>query len=229
MRQLLKIMTLVIATVAAPATTWAETAIAGKVGTTGVGLEVSHGLSPHWVLRGGVASFEGSQTFDTDTLDYDGDLELLQASLLFDWHPGGGAFRLSAGAVWNDNRLAGEASLAAVAADVFGIDPEILGLFDLGVVRAEVTTDPIGPYLGLGWGDVLGGAGSRLRFSFDLGVVYHGSPTAAVVVDSPALDLVPEVRPLLDAFLEQEVRELEADVEKYRYFPVLSLGLSYRF
>lgn len=199
-----------------------------KAGTTGLGLELSTSLSPRVVLRGGVAAFERSQTFDTD-IEYDGDLELLQGNLLLDLHPTGGAFRITAGAVWNDNALTGEATVAQVAEDVFGIDPALLAPFDLGVVRAEVTTDSFGPYLGFGWGDSLGGAGSKVRFSFDVGVIYHGEPTAEATVDSRILDEFPELRPAVDAFLEEEVRQLEEDAEDYTYYPVVSLGLSYRF
>jgi len=212
-----------------PASAWGDTAIGGKAGTVGFGLEISTSLSSSVVLRGGVAAFERSQTFDTSSIDYDGDLELLQASLLFDWHPGGGAFRLTVGAVGNENSLVGTASLAQVAEEEFGVDPEILALLDLGVVRAEVEIEPIGPYVGFGWGDALGGSGSRLRFSFDLGVIYQGSPTATAEVDSAVLDAFPDFRPIVEAFLEQEVRELEEDAEDYEYYPVVTLGLSYRF
>jgi hypothetical protein len=219
---------------ALPAAAAARTAAGARAGTTGLGVEVARDLGSALRARVAVAAWNEEREVAVSGVRYDGELELRNALALLDWHPGGRSFRLTAGAAWNRNRVVGTAPLAEVFADELadlerrGID--LRGL-DLGRARGEATTASLGPYLGFGWGaGGRGNSGSGLGVSIDLGVFYHGRPSAELRPEtSLPIGLVPGARAALDELIDREEREIEDEIEGYRLFPVLSLGLSYRF
>lgn len=188
-------------------------ALGAKLGTTGLGLEGTVGLRDHLNLRGGVYGLDYSRELEEDGIEYDGDLELRSAALLADWHPFGGGFRVSAGGYYNGNEFSGSAE----------------GSLDIGNntydarLDATVDWDGFAPYLGVGYGNAVAGGG--WSFAFDLGVMFTGSPS---------VDLDGQVNnaALQDQFeddLRREEAQLEDDVEDIEYYPVLNLGLAYRF
>lgn len=68
----------------------------------------------------------------------------------------------------------------------------------------------------MGWG---GGAGSGWSFFADLGVLFQGEPE----VSYRATGAVAQVD------IEREKRQIEDDLDEYKLFPVLSVGVAYRF
>ena len=212
---------------AAPAAA-ADFAVGLRAGTAGYGPELSVGLSRQVVTRlaGGFLGYD--TTYDETGVRYDGELELRNALLTLDWHPGGGGFRVSVGGAWNDNQLVVTAPLRELVREE---RPEILPLLpagDLGRAHGTAAGDSFAPYAGLGWGTPSGDGG--WGFSFDVGAMYHGEPEVDLRADlAPGLTLPPLGRQALDLLAAQEAAELEAELADYRYLPVLALGLTYRF
>jgi hypothetical protein len=205
----------------------AEVAIGVKAGTLGLGAELALDLGPRWVARGAVASYNQGLTYSTSDIEYDGDLELKDASLLLDFYPAQGGFRLTAGAVWNDHRLQGRAPLRDLLRQPGGLPPGSLIPVNLGTLRAEATVDPLGPYLGIGFGRAT--RGGRFGVALDLGVVYQGDPQVELRAESAVLDQFPELQAIVAALLVREQMELEREVADYDYYPVVSFTVSYRF
>jgi hypothetical protein len=85
------------------------------------------------------------------------------------------------------------------------------------------------PYVGLGWGNPVNHA-HRLTFLFDVGVIYGGTPSVALnVTCGPA---APQGTPLctrLQQDAQGERRDLEDNVDLARWYPVVNIGLAYRF
>lgn len=188
-------------------------ALGAKVGTTGLGLEATWRATDSVNLRAGYYAFDYSTDLDEEGIEYDGDLRLRNAAFFADWHPFRGSFRLSAGGVQSGNEFRGSAD----------------GDLDVGdntyaaVVDAKVGWSGFAPYLGLGFGNAVGGG--RLSFSFDLGVMFTGSPDVRLdgTVNDPALE---------NAFrqdLERERANLADELKDAKYYPVVSLGLAWRF
>ncbi len=199
-----------------------------KVGTPGIGLDVTFGLGEKVNAR--LSGNYFSYTYDD--FEFDGDdeaeidevvdtleatLDLMSVGALLDWHPWGGAFRLSLGAFYNGN----EGSLEATAGDTIEIDGEE---YEVERLDGSVEFDAFAPYVGIGWGNAAQ-TNSRWHFACDLGVLLQGS--ADISVKATATD--PFLQAALNAGLENEVQELEDDVESYTLFPVLTLGLGYTF
>ena len=188
-----------------------------KVGTLGAGGDVTIGANDYLGMRLGGSGFgwKGSRAVDEGTVH--GDLELLAYSALLDVHPFGGGFRISGGGMLNKNKVRLQADLdKSVTLD--GRD------FTLSDLQGEVTFAKWAPYLGIGYGNAVGADG-RWHFACDFGVMYQGSPkvTASATASDPAL------QPVVDEALDNESANIQDDANAYKYYPVISLGISYRF
>ncbi|HEX2164851.1 MAG TPA: hypothetical protein VHM02_12960, partial [Thermoanaerobaculia bacterium] len=160
--------------------------------------------------------------FDSERVTYEGEAELASALATVDLHPFAGGFRLSLGALVNDNTLSGEAPIRDLLLDEgIAVPPGIA----LGELVAEATVEPVAPYAGIGWGSAPGGGGWSL--SLDLGAAWHGEPEVDLEVQGPLAGLAG--RPEVVQAIAEEERELEAELEDYSLFPVVALSLSYRF
>jgi len=212
-----------------------EVGVSAKVGTLGVGGDLSVGLSSSVNARLAVNWFgfeyddfdlsdddedEAGDEEDEDEADIDkltASLDLLTIGLLCDWHPWGSGIRLTAGAFLNNNKL----SLSAVPGDTISLNDAD---YEVQSLDGEVSFDKFSPYVGIGWGNAVDLAG-RWSFSFDLGLMYHGEPS----VDLSATALDPTLQDTLNADLDVEQAELEEDVKAFVVYPVLAMGVSYRF
>ena len=207
----------------------AQVAITGKAGTLGLGAEVTLGLFPQIDGRVGVNAFTYSDRRAASRIEYDADARLRTATALLDWHPGGHAFRLTGGLVWNDNRVDGRSI------------PSPAGTYDIAGVQVPVSVvqrldaradfDPVVPYAGIGWGNPVTST-RRAGVAIDLGVIFQGKArvhlTPVIPPGSPILT-TPGAREALNLLIQQEERDVEKEAAGYEYYPVVSLGVWYRF
>ena len=207
-------------------------AAAARGASTGIGPELSLGLAATTRVRLALGAHYRERDVTASGVDYEGDLELRSALALLDWHPGGGGFRLSVGLSWNDNVLHATAPLAELFADDLddlarrGLD--VRGQ-DLGRARGETRTEQLGPFLGVGWGSSPR-AGRGVFVTLDIGAHYHGRPESELRAETTLpIDAFPAARQLLDQLIAREEAELDAEIEDYRIFPVVALGVGYRF
>jgi len=192
-----------------------------KAGSLGAGLDLTVGLVPMLNVRAGVQGYSYSRTFNEQGIPYDGKAELRSGWLLLDFHPGGKGMRVSVGGVYSKNKLTGTSPTTGTVT-VNGVAyPVAL----IGTIDGEATANDVCPYLGLGWGNAVR-PGSAVRFAFDIGVLYQGAPKVSLTAHPANPALVP---PVFFTDLEKERQKAENDVSKYKYYPVVSLGLSYRF
>jgi hypothetical protein len=197
-----------------------DTFFGAGVGTLGFGLEVGRHISERVALRGGVNFGSYSQTRTRSDIRYDSDLSLSTFSLLADWHPQGEGFRLTGGALINNNKFDKDARLeGAVTIGGTTYQPD-----EVGSLSGRVDFEGVAPYLGIGWSRARAAA-SGLSFSADLGALYQGSPRVR-------LRGTCNVSPVCDNFeqeLRAEERSLSDELSGYRWWPVVSLGVRYRF
>lgn len=210
-------------------TATAEPTVGLRASTLGLGVEASFG-GPRLAGRVVLSALDYSvDEIDVSDIEYDGEVELRSIAALADFHPFAGTFRLTGGLVWNDHSVNGTASVAALLEDEGVEIPPIPGL-DLGTLRGTAQPDSLGPWLGIGWGKTSESGG--LGLTVDLGVVYLGDYDAelSVATDLP-IDAIPGGRELLDALLEAEEAEIEAEIadEDVDLFPVLAIGVTYSF
>lgn len=85
------------------------------------------------------------------------------------------------------------------------------------------------PYLGLGWGNYQYRK-SGFLYTIDIGVMYLGWPKVDVSASGPVADYARQNYPMeFQSYLAGEQHKVEETLNKYRYYPVLSIGVWYRF
>jgi hypothetical protein len=198
-------------------------AVAVKAGTDGIGLEFELGVSDHFGARLQLDGGSFSHHLNRTSVDYDARLKFSNALALVDWHPLGGAWRLSTGLVYNNNKfdLAGTATGGS-----FTINGNTYPAASVGSLQGTLDFTKLNPYLGLGWG--ISPRGHGLFGSVDLGVQYqpnHVSLSAtcgAAILGTPACTQLAS-----DVAAEQAT--LQNETHNLRYWPVLQVGLGWRF
>lgn len=200
--------------------------LAGKVSSQGLGLELGHPLSGNRHLNGRVAAylFNYSDTITESGIDYDVSVQLRSAGLLLDWHPGGAAFRFTVGGYYNGNE--GDMEAKSINGS-FNINGTLYNVNDVGSLKGDLAYGSSAPYLGIGWGNV---AATKRGWgmAWDLGVLYQGEPDIGLNV-SCAPSLTSGQCATLTNDVEAESQSLRADLEDNKWYPVLSLGVQYRF
>jgi hypothetical protein len=207
----------------------AQVAIAGKAGSLGLGLELTLGISPQFNARLGANGFNYTDSHrEVSGIEYDATAKLRTATALLDWYPGGYGFRLTGGLVYNDTRIEGTSLPPASGSYDIGGVPVPVAL--VGTLSGKIDFNPTVPYLGLGWGNAVS-PGKKVGFYADAGVMFQGRGRATLTPNIPAGSPLnnPTARAALDILLRREESEIEDKVADYTVYPVVSLGLSYRF
>lgn len=216
------------ALILASASAEAEVALGGKVGTLGAGAELTAGLSPSWNVRLGANGFSASETRSVNDIEYDADADLRTATGWLDWHPGGRAFRVTGGLVYNGNEVNGRSKVPDSGVYLIGGVPVPAGL--VGTLEAEAEFDPVAPYFGIGFGNAVADS-RRVTFFADLGLFYQGQADVTLRPNIPAgspLDN-PTARQALQILLDREAQDIEDQAVDYDLYPVVAVGLAVRF
>ena len=204
-------------------TAHAQVGLTGSVSTNGLGLHLNTPLSDSFAARFGfnLGQFEYDEV--VSNIRYDAKIKGRTVDALLDYFPTRSGFRLTTGLIYNGNKV-----------DVTG-RPDISGTFNfngtiytaeqiLGV-KGRIKYQEIAPYLGIGWST---GRAAEAGWSFagDLGILYQGSPeTTLTIANCLAGALCPQIQNNLNA----EARALDREAEDYKYFPIIRIGLRYRF
>lgn len=196
-----------------------STSVALKAGTLGAGLEVERSLTDSIGARIGINYFTYDKDAVEDGIDYNIDLQLQSLSAMIDWHPFQGSFRISVGALLNQNELDAKSK----ASTTYTIGNTTYTSAQITSLQAAVDFDDITPYAGLGW-DTSYGKEKTFGFVCELGVVYQGSPNVNLTATGPSASTA-----AFQTELARERTNLQNSLDGYEYYPVLSLGVSYRY
>lgn len=207
----------------------AQVALGAKAGTLGAGAELTVGLSRQLNTRLGLNAFDYSERREASDIEYDGEASLRTATALLDWHPGGRGFRLTGGIVYNDTEVTGNS--LPPASGVYNLGGVPVPVSILGTLDARAEFDPVVPYVGLGWGNAVA-EGKKVGVFFDLGVIFQGEADVELTPNIPAgspINTTPGARDALEILLSREEADLEDEAADYDLYPVVAIGLTYRF
>ena len=190
--------------------------VTAKVGTTGLGGDVTLPLVSNWMnLRAGYNFGELRPSITEAGIKYKADVHLDSVPILLDLHPFHGGFRVTAGVYYNKNDM-DLSSTVGPGTEIGGIViPPGLSTTLNGHVS---WSKEFAPYLGVGWGNAAGD--DNVGFSLDIGAYYQGSPDVLLTESS---GLVPPA----DLLLEQQ--QLEDDLSDFKFYPVITVGIYIRF
>ena len=198
--------------------------VALDVGSTGFGAHVSVPIQANLNARFGANFAKYSTTRHTDDADYDIKLNLKTVDALLDYFPSGGGFRISAGAVYNGNQFDSHAKPAG--SGVYTLNHVTYSAASAGTIDGTINFRNLAPYLGIGWGNAAGGA-AGWGFVSDLGVVFQGAPESTLSNRGcTALSVI--CAKLLNDVAAENLK-LKDDMKDFKFYPVLRVGVSYRF
>jgi hypothetical protein len=197
-----------------------STSIGIRVGTLGVGLELSHLLGDHFGLRVGGNYFSQTRAQTEQSITYDATVKLQSFTGLLDWYPSRrGAFHFTAGAVSNPLKVAGVGVPESGAS--YTINGNDYTSTQVGVFTSSAKYASVLPYVGLGFGTP---ASKSHGFGvvFDIGAAI-GKPT--ILLNSSNAANVAGVA----ADIRAEQAKVQDTANTLPVWPVVSLGLTYRF
>ncbi|MGM0988792.1 MAG: hypothetical protein ACQEXI_17685 [Pseudomonadota bacterium] len=197
--------------------------LAVGAGTTGLGLDAA--WRPHRsfsVIAGYHGGLEWDGDHDTDEATYNGDIELQAGSLKLAYHPFGGRFYLTAGAMLPDM----EADVVGTAKDgqEYDLDGTTYTTAQVGNLNGTLTiADGVQPYVGLGWRS---SHERGLGFFSEVGVM----STDVEVSLSSSKNFEGNGTTEGDQFnedLRKEEQRLEDEADELSVYPVAMFGISY--
>ena len=199
----------------------ADTSLGIRAGTLGGGIELSHAMSERTGVRLNVDSYNRTQSSTKDSIQYDMKLKLQTASLLGDWFPFANNFRISAGAMFNGNKLTLKGQPTG---GNYTINGTAYTAAEVGSLDAKVDFRKAAPYFGVGYGRPIN---SGLSLIFDLGVMFQGTPRSNISATCGTAVGARCTQLQSDAAAEQS--NLDDSLHKFKYYPLISLGLAYTF
>jgi|GEM_PF-535217 len=197
--------------------------VSAKIGTLGIGLDVTKSLLPQVDARLGINFGSINVNQNNSGINYDAKLNFSSIQLLGDYYPFGGSFRLTGGLVSNNNKFSLVGTPSGGGGGTYTIDNTTYNASDVGSLTGEIKSgNSIAPYLGIGFGKP---TNEGLAFNTDLGIMFAGSPKVTLNASNPNFNNNPTNR----AQLDNQARQTENDAKGFNLYPVLSIGLSYGF
>jgi FecR protein len=198
--------------------------ITGKIGTLGLGAELNLAFSDSFGARFGYNAFTYKYSSTASSVDYDFKLQLTSASILGDWYPFEGGFRTSAGLVYNDN----QANLTGTpSGGTYDINGTTYNSTDVGSLKGKLSFNNVSPYLGIGWGNPVA-RDKGWGVVTDIGVLFQGSPKTELVATCGAT-APPLTCTQLQSDTAAENARLQSDLKQFKFWPVMSIGISYQW
>lgn len=194
-------------------------AVGAKVSTLGMGVELTKSFTENINGRLGYNKWSFDRTGTEDGVTYDIDVGLQTVGAAIDWYVFSGSFRVTGGLMSNGNEI----DLAGTPTENVEIGDEIYSPAELGTVAGTVDFKSTAPYLGIGWGNPVADD-KGFGFTFDLGVMFQGSPNVELTADGT---LASDADFLAE--LAKEEANLESDLENLKLWPVAAFGISYQF
>ena len=201
-------------------------AVDASGGTTGASAHAQLAVHPRLALRMGYNWLEfGRDDEEISGVRYSGDLEFAGFGGFVDLHPLRNAFTVTGGVFVGDK----SAVLDAVPTEDVELGDQTFTPDQVGTITGDAEFDDTAFFAGIGYDPSLYKDG-RLSLVVRAGVMFAGEPE--VLLDATAVTderLPAEARARLRGALDQEADLLEDDIDDYAYFPVLTVGLGYRF
>ncbi|MBB4659949.1 hypothetical protein [Parvularcula dongshanensis] len=195
-----------------------------SAGTTGISGNAQVGLTSRLALRAGYNWLDYSaDEQEYDDILYDGDLEFSGFGGFADLHPFANGFTVSGGVFVGDKSV----RLDAEPQTDVEIGDRVFTPEEVGVMTGSAKFSDTAFFAGFGWDNALYKQG-RLSFIARAGVMFAGEPDVAL--DATGLDSAdPTLAAELRRQLDEEALQLQNDIDEYAYWPVVTVGLGYRF
>jgi hypothetical protein len=200
-----------------------------SLGTIGAELEYSRIIQPEYnlALRVSIGGMSWDGDYDDTDTHYDTNVDLFNVGATLEYHPVSNGFYIAAGAYYHNDDFTMDATPSGGYYEFNGNE---YPANEVGSVAGEVYgLNKFAPYIGIGYDASLFGSGNWF-FTFKAGAWYQDSPKVNLTAHDCALDsfragTCDDLRYDLD----QEEQDINDDIKDYKWWPVLHIGVSYRF
>jgi hypothetical protein len=209
-------------------------AVGVKVGTLGIGIQAGTALASRVNLRGGANFFTYKDSLTEDGVTYNGTLQLRSVEAKLDLFVIGG-FRVTPGLLlYNDNNVAATATVPNGTSVSFNGVRYTSNPADPIRGTAGITFNKFAPTIGIGFGNLLPRSNRHWSLSTDLGIAFSGSPAFALGLTGSACvngtSCAPiATTPSVSANVEAERVKIQGDMDKFKYYPEVSVMFGWKF
>lgn len=199
----------------------------GSLGTTGFSAHVHYDVIPMVTVRAGFNYLE----FELDDEEYDGvsydtELDFTQFGLYADLHPipAFSGFTVTAGYVFGERSI----DLVSTPTEPVEVGDQVFTPDQVGSLLGNGDFGSGGFYTGIGWDKTTRGL-SPIGLVVRAGVIISDSPNISLRSQGGLADNDPQLRATLDAELAREAESVNDDIDGFRFYPVLSVGIGFGF
>jgi len=209
-------------------------AVGLRFSTLGPGLEVATPLSQHLNLRSIINVADYGYKFTSNGGNYNAEIHFHSAQMSVDWFPFHGRFHISPGIMAFNNKIA--AQLKVASNQTFDIEDYEISTGAGGWLQGSATgtySRRIAPVLMAGFGNILPRNGGHFSAPFEIGVAYPGPAQLSAYLYGASCttdgcqDLSTD--PQIQSLLQQKENTLNNELKAIQVYPIVSMGLAYRF
>ncbi len=236
---------LIVCTLLLPPLALSQEQIAKPFGRVGLGVKLSSlgagtEATMHFFSRSNLRTGFNYFIYDHDLSDggvgYRGKLNLCSAQVTYDWYPFRRSFHLSPTVlIYNATHVSADLSVPAgttfsITKGTYKSDPS-----DPISGTASLKFPKVAPGFLIGWGNLISHGRHRVSFPFELGFVFEGTPHVSLNLNGSGCD--PGGRgcsslssdPTATRNIRSEQAKLAREVTFLRFYPIISIGVGYRF
>jgi hypothetical protein len=205
-----------------------------KVSTLGIGGEVAVAISHRSNVRVGFNAFSYGDTFDKDGVTYKGNLNLRSAQATYDMFLVKG-LHVSPGVLfYNGNQVSANASVPGGKSFTLSNTNYVSDPADPIMGTGKLTVYKAAPMLLFGIGNLVPRS-RHFSTSFEIGAAYQGPPRVTLNLSGSACDSTGLFcrsigsDPTIQSNIAAEQAKLNKSASPYKFYPVLSFGIGYKF
>lgn len=208
-----------------------------KVSLLGAGLEVATPVTHRTNLRAGFNMITYSRVFDKDGISYNGTLGFKTVEAHYDIFPFAGRFHISPGVLaYIGNPISANASVPGGQSFSLGGTSYVSDSTVPVTGSGKINFNRAAPMFTIGWGNLISRReNSHFSVPFEIGVAYQGSPKATLglagnVCDSQGVNCRSVASdPSVQRQILSEQTKLNNSMSVFKLYPIISVGVGYKF
>jgi hypothetical protein len=209
-----------------------------KASLLGVGIETAVRVTHNSNVRAGFNMFSYDRTFDKDGISYAGKLQFKTIEAHYDFFPWAGSFHISPGVLtYIGDPITATASAPANQSFSLGDFTYYSDPTNPARGTGKINFNRAAPTITVGWGNLVSRKeGSHFSVPFEIGAAFQGSPKATlnlagnVCVDAPGVNCVNAASdPTVQSNIIAEQNKVNNSMSFFKVYPIISIGLGYKF
>lgn len=209
-----------------------------KVTSLGPGAEVAVRVNHRSNVRAGFNMITYDRSFDKDGVSYAGQLQFKTFEAHYDFFPSAGNFHVSPGLlVYLGDPITATATVPVNQSFSLGGTTYYSDPGNPSHGSGRINFNQVAPVVTVGWGNLVSRKeGKHFSVPFEVGVAFQGAPKATlnlagnVCVTAPGVDCVNAATdPTVQNNVVAEQNKVNNDMSFFKVYPIISIGIGYKF